>query len=98
MQAPGFLTSALHLVFQRLGRGLSRGWSLLGLAVPAAWKRKFERMGMVVLRSTTDWAAVSSRRSSRAGDGDVKVSGGCCGLLGILGSGGGGRHVFVSPS
>ena len=29
-----------------------------------ASKRKLERMGMVVLRSTTDWAAVSSRRSS----------------------------------
>ena len=27
-------------------------------------KRKLERMGIVVLRSTTDWAAVSSRRSS----------------------------------
>ncbi len=37
-----------------------------GCAVDAwvASKRKFERMGMVVLRSTTDWAAVSSRRSS----------------------------------
>ncbi len=32
--------------------------------VSRASKRKFERMGMVVLRSTTDWAAVSSRRSS----------------------------------
>src|ERR1700733_9752013 len=30
----------------------------------AASNRKFERMGMVVLRSTTDCAAVSSRRSS----------------------------------
>src|SRR5882762_11797966 len=30
----------------------------------SASKRKFERIGIVVLRSTTDCAAVSSRRSS----------------------------------
>src|SRR5579864_9018763 len=60
VQAPGFLT----LAAQEVRRDWSRSVAVMVSLSSAASKRKFERMGMVVLRSTTDWAAVSSRRSS----------------------------------
>jgi hypothetical protein len=60
VQAPGFLTFAAQLV-----RTLwSRSVAVIVSRSPVASKRKFERIGLVVLRSTTDCAAVSSRNSS----------------------------------
>ena len=52
-----------------------------------ASKRKFERIGMVVLRSTTDWAAVSSRRSSARETVSLQVAGGhggVCSRISVL--------------
>src|SRR5580658_6048240 len=60
VHAPGFFTFAAQLVRTLWSRSVAVMVSLS----PLASNRKFERMGMVVLRSTTDWAAVSSRRSS----------------------------------
>src|ERR1700679_4044909 len=65
VQAPAFFTFA--------AQDVRRDWSrsvgvVVGRPAPSssteASKRKLERIGMVVLRSTTDCAAVSSRRSS----------------------------------
>src|SRR5450756_2021548 len=60
VQAPDFFTLAAQLVF----RLWSRSVAVMVSVSPSASKRKFERIGMVVLRSTTDCAAVSSRSSS----------------------------------
>src|SRR5215469_4702840 len=60
VQAPGFFTFAAQLVFSDWSRSVAVIVSLSSLAS----KRKFDRMGMVVLRSTTDCAAVSSRSNS----------------------------------
>src|SRR5580693_6559332 len=60
VQAPGFLT----LAAQEVRTDWSRSVAVMVSLSSAASKRKFDRMGMVVLRSTTDCAAVSSRRSS----------------------------------
>jgi hypothetical protein len=58
-----------------------------------ASKRKFERMGMVVLRSTTDCAAVSSRSSSARETviSRLPVDGRRCGGVGLGIFGGGGQ-------
>src|ERR1700729_628123 len=66
VHAPGFLTLAVQLVRTLWSRSVAVIVSLSGhpSAAALASKRKFERIGMVVLRSTTDCAAVSSRRSS----------------------------------
>ncbi len=56
VQAPSFLTPALQLV-RRLR---SRSVAVMVNSPSAASKRKLDRMGMVVLRSTTPWVAVSS--------------------------------------
>src|ERR1700683_3029724 len=63
VQAPDFLT----LAAQEVRSDWSRSVAVMVNLSSAASKRKFERMGMVVLRSTTDCAAVSSRRSSARG-------------------------------
>src|SRR6202161_4095671 len=60
VQAPGFLT----LAGQEVRMDWSRSVAVMVSLSSAASNRKFDRMGMVVLRSTTDCAAVSSRRSS----------------------------------
>src|ERR1700744_4094112 len=60
VQAPGFFTFAAQLVRTLWSRSVAVIVSLSS----AASKRKFDRIGMVVLRSTTDCAAVSSRRIS----------------------------------
>src|SRR5580704_9915412 len=60
VQAPGFLT----LAAQEVRTDWSRSVAVMVSLSSAASKRKFERIGIVVLRSTTDCAAVSSRRSS----------------------------------
>src|SRR6476620_3308929 len=57
---PSFFTFAGHDV-RRLR---SRSVAVIESLSPAASKRKLERMGMVVLRSTTPWVAVSSRNRS----------------------------------
>jgi hypothetical protein len=60
VQAPGFFTLAAHDVFS----DWSRSVAVIVSRSSSASNRKFERIGMVVLRSTTDCAAVSSRSSS----------------------------------
>src|SRR5579871_413324 len=60
VQAPSFFT----LTLQEVRRLKSRSVAVIDSLSPAASKRKLERMGIVVLRSTTPWVAVSSRRSS----------------------------------
>src|SRR5580693_9139693 len=60
VQAPAFFT----LAAQEVRSDWSRSVAVMVSLSSAASKRKFERIGMVVLRSTTDCAAVSSRRIS----------------------------------
>src|SRR4051812_39644354 len=60
VQAPAFFTLAAQLVLRLWSRSVAVMVSLSS----AASKRKFDKIGMVVLRSTTDCAAVSSRSSS----------------------------------
>src|ERR1700754_647713 len=60
VQAPGFFTLAAQLVRRLWSRSVAVMVSLSSLAS----NRKFDRIGIVVLRSTTLWAAVSSRSSS----------------------------------
>src|ERR1700679_1097722 len=60
VQAPGFFTLTAQLVRTLWSRSVAVMVSLSS----AASNRKFERMGMVVLGSTTACAAVSSRSSS----------------------------------
>src|ERR1019366_1117096 len=69
VQAPGFFTRAAQLVFRLWSRSVAV--IVRRPAVPpfesastVASNRKFERIGIVVLRSTTDCAAVSSRSNS----------------------------------
>src|SRR5215510_7104946 len=58
---PSFLT----LAGQEVRRLKSRSVAVMESLSPAASNRKLERMGIVVLRSTTPWVAVSSfNRSS----------------------------------
>src|SRR5947209_13819423 len=57
---PSFLTFAGQVVRKLKSRSVAVIKSLS----PAASNKKFERMGMVVLRSTTPWVAVSSRNRS----------------------------------
>src|SRR5579864_3541153 len=61
VQEPSFFT----LAGQEVRRLKSRSVAVIESLSPAASNRKLERMGIVVLRSTTPWVAVSSfRRSS----------------------------------
>src|SRR5213080_4151849 len=60
VQEPSFLTLAGHEVRNPRSRSVAVMESLS----PAASNKKFDRMGMVVLRSTTPWVAVSSRKRS----------------------------------
>src|SRR5437868_13022518 len=60
VQEPSFLTFTLHEV-RRLR---SRSVAVIDSLSPEASNRKLERIGMVVLRSTTPWVAVSSFRRS----------------------------------
>src|SRR6476646_2020276 len=60
VQEPSFFTLAAHEV--RSPR--SRSVAVMESLSPEASNKKFERMGMVVLRSTTPWVAVSSRNRS----------------------------------
>src|SRR5262249_39208228 len=60
VHAPSFFTFAAHEV-RRLK---SRSVAVMVSRSPAASNKKFDRMGMVVLRSTTPWVAVSSFRRS----------------------------------
>src|SRR5437868_4183667 len=60
VQAPSFLTLAEHDVRKLRSRSVA----VMESRSPPASNKKLERMGMVVLRSTTPWVAVSSRRSS----------------------------------
>src|SRR5437867_7115330 len=60
VQAPSFLTLAL----QEVRRLRSKSVAVIESLSPPASNRKFERIGMVVLRSTTPWVAVSSRNNS----------------------------------
>src|SRR5436305_6811627 len=57
---PSFLTFAGQVVRKLKSRSVAVIESLS----PAASNKKFERMGIVVLRSTTPWVAVSSLRRS----------------------------------
>ena len=49
---------------QEVRRLRSRSVAVMVSRSSAASKRKFERIGIVVLRSTTPWVAVNSRSSS----------------------------------
>src|SRR5690242_766570 len=60
VQAPSFLTFAV----QEVRRLRSRSVAVIESLSPAASNKKFERIGMVVLRSTTPCVAVSSRSNS----------------------------------
>ena len=60
VQAPSFFTLAAHEV-RRLR---SRSVAVMVSRSSAASNRKFDRMGIVVLRSTTPWVAVSSLSNS----------------------------------
>src|SRR5258706_7425740 len=60
VQLPSFFTLAAHDVLKLKSRSVA----VMVSRSPAASNRKFERMGMVVLRSTTPCVAVSSRSSS----------------------------------
>src|SRR6185369_16576406 len=53
---PSFFT----LAAQAVRRLRSRSVAVMESLSPAASKRKFDRIGMVVLRSTTPWVAVNS--------------------------------------
>src|SRR5690348_12239671 len=60
VQEPSFLT----LAGQEVRRLRSRSVAVTDKRSPAASNRKLERMGIVVLRSTTPCVAVSSRNKS----------------------------------
>src|SRR5215467_2445620 len=61
VQEPSFLT----LAGQEVRRLKSRSVAVMASLSPAASNKKLESMGIVVLRSTTPWVAVSSfKRSS----------------------------------
>src|SRR5207302_6839254 len=60
VHAPSFFT----LAAQEVRRLRSRSVAVMVSRSPAASNKKFERIGMVVLRSTTPWVAVSSFRRS----------------------------------
>src|SRR5205085_802828 len=57
---PSFLT----LAGQEVRRLKSKSVAVIDSRSPAASKRKLERIGMVVLRSTTPWVAVNSFKRS----------------------------------
>ena len=88
VQAPARLTLAAQLVRRLWSRSVAVMVRRPVSPSEVASKRKFERIGIVVLRSTTDWAAESSRRSSARDTliSRLPVGAGLAAVMGVSGS------------